>query len=199
MKMLSAFTLAIGLIGCASKPVIYYHAPKDKAVANSASKNVNGLRFQERIKAYSLGRYRDSRNPRIMHEKHLAYRVEEDASWDYSPNYVSLGSKASNPNLFQSAEAEVEMKKQQDHNALLTEQNKLLSKKLDQVEEENKQISQLIKENHELQKTLNQVQVESQNFRKNLEEKSHAQTVVEQPKKPSLWERFTSLMPNKNK
>ena len=208
MKVFFYSTLVIGLIGCASKPVIYYQVPANNKVAIAQpTENINGLRFPENVKAYPLGRYRDPRNPRVMHERHLAYRVEQDASWDYSPNrsfVIPLGkveavSQPNSTSFFKSALNEVETKKQQDHNALLIEQNKMLSQKLDKVEEENKQINQLAQENHKLQKELNQVRIETQNLRQNLEEKISAQTVVEQPKKPSLLERLTSLMPNKNK
>jgi hypothetical protein len=205
MKTFIYSTLAIGLIGCASKPVVYYQVPAGNKIAIAQSENVNGLRFQENVKAYPLGRYRDPRNPRMMHERHLAYRVEQDSSWDYSPNQnfvIPLGkveavSRPNSASSFKSALSEVEIKKQKDQNAVLTEQNKALLQRLDKIEEENKQINQLTLKNKELQKELSQVQIESQSLRQNLEEKSHAQTVVEQPKKPSLWKRFTSLMPNK--
>lgn len=206
MKIPFYFTLAFGLIGCTSKPVVYYQMPAGKKVAIAQTENVNGLRFQENVKAYPLGRYRDPRNPRIMHERHLAYRIEQDASWDYSPNrsfVIPLGKveAVSHPNAassFKSALTETEIKKQQDRNALLTEQNKMLSQRLDKVEEENKRISQLAKENERLQEKLDQSYSETENLKLSLAEKSHAQTLVEQPKKPCLWEKLTSLMPSKN-
>lgn len=205
MKIPFYFTLAFGLIGCASKSVIYYQALPANKVAIAQSESVNGLRLQENVKAYSLGRYRDPRNPRMMHERHLAYRIEEDASWDYSPNrsfVIPLGKveAVSQPNAassFKSALAETEIKKQKDRNTLLTEQNKVLSQKLNKVEEENKRISQLADENQKLQEKLDQSHSETENLKLSLAAKSPAQTLVEQPKKPSLWEKLTSLMPSK--
>ena len=203
--MKANFILAIGLMmGCASKPVVYYQVPVDnKATVAQPPRNVDGLRFQENVKAYPLGRYSDSHNPRIMHERHLAYRIEQDSTWDYSPNQsfiVPLGKAAvSQPNSvssFKSALSEVEIKKQQDRNGLLLEQNKMLSQKLDKIEKENKQIAQLAKENQKLQEELIQIGVETHNLRKNLETKSQAQTVVEQPKKKGLFEKLTGLLPN---
>lgn len=194
-------------MGCTSKSVVYHRAPADnKTIMVQSTENINGLRFQENVKAYPLGRYRDSRNPRIMHERHLAYRVEQDSSWDYSPNQnfvIPLGkveavSQPNSASSLKSALSEVEIKKQQNHNALLAEENKSLLQKLDKAEEENKQISQLAQKNQELQNELNQMRIESQNIRQSLKEKNSAQVVVEQPKKLSLLERLTSLMPNKN-
>ena len=203
--MKANFILAIGLMmGCASKPVVYYPVPVNhKAPIAQPPSNIDGLRFHENVKAYPLGRYRDPRNPRIMHERHLAYRVEQEASWDYSPNQnfvVPLGkapvSQSNSVSSFKSALSEVEIKKQQDHNSLLLEQNKLLSQKLNKIEKENKQIAHLSKENQKLQEELTQMGIETQNLRKNLETKSQAQTVVEQPRKKGLFEMLTRLLPN---
>lgn len=39
------------------------------------------VRLPERVKAYAVNRYIDPANPRIMHERHVLYRVEEDPTW----------------------------------------------------------------------------------------------------------------------
>lgn len=196
MRCFGVLALVIGLAGCASRPVVYYHVSKgDKVVAPISE---DGVRFQETIKAYSLGRYRDPHHPRMMHERHLAYRVEEDSTWDYSPKSVSLSNKESNPNIFQAADTEVELKKQQDHNALLTDQNKMLLQKLDKVKQINQQVERLAKENKALQEALDQSRREAEGLKNNLETQFQAQPVVEPPKKKGALEKLFSLLPNKN-
>ncbi len=43
--------------------------------------NEANVRLPERIKAYAVNRYIDPANPRIMHERHVMYRIEEDPTW----------------------------------------------------------------------------------------------------------------------
>lgn len=38
-----------------------------------------------RITQYHIGRYIDPQDPRLMHEAHVVYRIEEDASWNTLP------------------------------------------------------------------------------------------------------------------
>lgn len=44
----------------------------------------DGLRTDEQLKEYHLGRYIDARDPLMMHEGHPLYRVETSARWDPS-------------------------------------------------------------------------------------------------------------------
>ena len=44
-------------------------------------KNEANVRLPEHVKAYAVNRYIDPANQRIMHERHVMYRIEEDASW----------------------------------------------------------------------------------------------------------------------
>ncbi len=43
--------------------------------------NEANVRLPERIKAYAVNRYIDPANPRILHERHVVYRIEEDPTW----------------------------------------------------------------------------------------------------------------------
>lgn len=44
-------------------------------------KNEANVRLPEHVKAYAVNRYIDPANQRIMHERHIMYRIEEDPSW----------------------------------------------------------------------------------------------------------------------
>jgi len=49
-------------------------------------KNTEKIRVGETLKAYPLGRVIDPADPNVMHEAHVAYRREAEASWDLEPN-----------------------------------------------------------------------------------------------------------------
>ena len=44
-------------------------------------KNEANVRLGGKVKAYAVNRYIDPSNSRIMHERHVVYRVEEDPTW----------------------------------------------------------------------------------------------------------------------
>jgi hypothetical protein len=46
---------------------------------------VNTVRYPETIRAYHVGRYTDPNGDSVMHERHVVYRVEENARWDFRP------------------------------------------------------------------------------------------------------------------
>ncbi len=66
-----------------SLPIECYEAP----TKNSSSppciplKNEANVRLSEHVKAYAVNRYIDPANQRIMHERHVMYRIEEDPNW----------------------------------------------------------------------------------------------------------------------
>lgn len=49
-------------------------------------RNEANVRLPETIKAYSVGRYKDPSDPRIMHERHVIYRQERDSEWRLASN-----------------------------------------------------------------------------------------------------------------
>ena len=56
--------------------------------------DIESVRYSENIKAYNVGRYVDPNNALVMHERHVAYRVETTAKWNLHPNApatVALG------------------------------------------------------------------------------------------------------------
>ena len=187
--------------GCAPRHVVYYptSSPSDNLVKIVRPREeIDGLRYQEQVKAYPIGRYRDPRNSRIMHERHLVYRVEQDSSWDYSPNrsfVVPLGkieavSKPNSASSLKFASTEVDIKKQQEHNAALVEQNKVLASKLQNFEQGNQQVSQLTEKNKMLQKQFNQLEAEAGNLKRILEDKSKEPVVIEEHKEKGFIEKL---------
>lgn len=79
---------ALLLGACASQPrVVVVHEPNPEQppthipLQSEANVEVPGT-----IKAYPVARYIDPSNPRIMHERHVIYRREEDEHWRLAAN-----------------------------------------------------------------------------------------------------------------
>jgi hypothetical protein len=56
--------------------------------------DIESVRYSENIKAYNVGRYVDPNNALVMHERHIVYRVETTAKWNFHPDApatVALG------------------------------------------------------------------------------------------------------------
>lgn len=47
--------------------------------------DTSGVLTNETVKVYGIGRYVDSSDPRILHERHAVYRLEETPSWRLQP------------------------------------------------------------------------------------------------------------------
>jgi hypothetical protein len=47
--------------------------------------DVSGVRTNQIVKAYGIGRYVDPSDCRIMHERHVIYRLEESSGWRLQP------------------------------------------------------------------------------------------------------------------
>ena len=76
------------LSACASQPrVVVVHEPNPEQppthipLQSEANVSIPGT-----IKAYPVARYIDPSNPRIMHERHVIYRREEDEQWRLASN-----------------------------------------------------------------------------------------------------------------
>jgi hypothetical protein len=91
---------------------------------------INNVRFGEVVKAYPVERYRDPSDPRIMHEKHVAYRVEAAPAWKLNANpneQVIVGNTVTDlrttrkPMLTQEVTAEV-LRSQRQNQAVLQSQ-----------------------------------------------------------------------------
>ena len=77
------FTLVVscGLMSCAQKALII--KPSENCAPVGSQDNV---RFGEVVKAYPIERYRDPADPRMMHERHVIYRVENTPAWKLQAN-----------------------------------------------------------------------------------------------------------------
>jgi hypothetical protein len=87
----SRLLAGIGLVcfaGCASQPrVVVVHEPNpEQPPTHIPLESEANVRIPGVTKAYPVARYVDPSNPRIMHERHVIYRREEDDSWRLASN-----------------------------------------------------------------------------------------------------------------
>lgn len=86
------------------------------------------------VKAYAINRYVDPADPRIMHERHVLYRMEEDPHWKLAVNskrQVLIGNIYSDSKLnynpaLMNKELALELQRQRLINAGLTSQSGML-------------------------------------------------------------------------
>ena len=88
LSNLVAGSCLVFLAGCASQPrVVVVHEPDPEQppthipLTSEANVRIPGV-----TKAYPVARYVDPSNPRIMHERHVIYRREEDDRWRLAAN-----------------------------------------------------------------------------------------------------------------
>ena len=84
-----AALLAAMLSGCASPPPTPEPKPMIPTVIagmNVPPDDVENIRYNEAVKQYRSGRYIDPNNTRIMYERNVVYKVEDDAAWNLRPN-----------------------------------------------------------------------------------------------------------------
>jgi hypothetical protein len=110
--------------------------------------NTEKVRVGETMKAYPTGRYIDPNDSNLMHESHVVYRKEADASWNLQPNaptvvplgpVLAIAEPAKQPNPLP-AELEQKVAAQNQLMASLIEQNEALAAELGKL---NKQIAEL--------------------------------------------------------
>jgi hypothetical protein len=83
MKTLTFIALMF-LTACSSSPQLTL---RPQPPPPSADK----LRFPDIVRPYYFGRYVDPNDTLVMHDKHVVYRVEENARWDLHPNQSDSG------------------------------------------------------------------------------------------------------------
>jgi hypothetical protein len=79
MKILRFIPLMF-LTACSTAPKIALHPLPPPSAANDSS-----VRYPEEVRAYYFGRYIDPNDDMVMHERHVIYRVEENARWNLHP------------------------------------------------------------------------------------------------------------------
>jgi hypothetical protein len=88
----AAFLAYVVLFGCAQpKPRAVIHpvrtfqpaapAKENTSLPNFPIGSVRNVRESESVKVYGMNRYVDPSDPRVLHERHAIYRVEEQPHW----------------------------------------------------------------------------------------------------------------------
>jgi hypothetical protein len=86
------FLASVALFGCAHpKPQTVFRPVRKIQPASQANKStcsptapvgfVRNVRESESVKVYGMNRYVDPSDPRVLHERHAIYRVEEQPHW----------------------------------------------------------------------------------------------------------------------
>lgn len=86
--------ISMGLLaGCQSgqnaivdDDVYRFRVPEVAPIEAIPIQNEANVRLPEMIKAYAVNRYKDPNDPRIMHERHVMYRKEQDPDWRLASN-----------------------------------------------------------------------------------------------------------------
>jgi hypothetical protein len=142
------------LAACAS------HSPhRTAAAAAPAGQPVasDGLRSNEQLREYRLGRYVDARDPFVMHEGHPLYRVETSARWDLRPNNgASLPRRntVQPPSVSANDAVVAEVNKQRAATRAFTEQTAALNQRLGELSQAVGQTKEIAKQNLELKRDV---------------------------------------------
>lgn len=125
--------------------------PKGEPVAS------DGLRTDEQLKEYRLGRYVDARDPFVMHEGHPLYRVETSGRWDLRPNNgASLPHRnvVQPPSVSANDAVVAEVNKQRAATRAFTEQTAALNQRLGELSQAVGQTKEIAKQNLELKRDV---------------------------------------------
>ena len=96
MAVPSVALLSALFAGCESTPPTPEPKPMIPAVIagmNVPPDDMENVRYGEAVKQYRSGRYIDPNNTRVMYERNVVYKVEDDATWNLRPNAALLQSK----------------------------------------------------------------------------------------------------------
>jgi hypothetical protein len=126
-----------------------------------AANNLQKVRTPETVKAYPLGRYTDPNFPEEMHERHTLYRREQSAGWNYRPSKpyaLPLGPVIAQSNASPSSYARTDSEQinaqQKAYAEALLEQNQVLKKRIDALQQKDSTIQNLQGEIEQLKKEL---------------------------------------------
>jgi hypothetical protein len=97
--LLPICALALLLGACSSPRVVIVHEPNpEQPPTHIPLQSEANVIIPGQTKAYPVARYVDPSNPRIMHERHVIYRREEDDRWRLAANarqQILIGNLAS--------------------------------------------------------------------------------------------------------
>ena len=161
MKFLHSILLLSLVAGCATKKEVRSVQRVKVPGTSLAANNLPKVRTPETVKAYPLGRYTDPNFPEEMHERHTLYRREQSAEWNYRPSKpyaLPLGPviAQSNPSPSNYARTDSEQinAQQKAYAEALLEQNQVLKKRIDALQQKDSTIQNLQGEIERLKKEL---------------------------------------------
>ena len=117
----------------------------------------NGLRTDDQLREYRLGRYVDGHDPLVMHEGHPVYRVETSAHWDLRPNdKASLLRRdiVQSPSVSANDAVVAEVNKQRAATQAFTEQTATLNQRLTDLGEAVAQTKEIAQQNLALKRDV---------------------------------------------
>ena len=153
MKYLALLPLFL-LAACAS------HTPRNLAAPPApvgAPVTSDGLRTNEQLKEYRLGRYVDARDPFTMHESHPLYRIETTARWDLQSNGSTSPTRRTHgqsPAVSANDAVVAEVNKQRAATRAFTEQTAALNQRLTELGHAVEQTQEVAKQNLELKRDV---------------------------------------------
>jgi hypothetical protein len=119
--------------------------------------SANGLRTDDQLREYRLGRYVDGHDPLVMHEGHPVYRVETSAHWDLRPNDKSSLPRrdiVQSPSVSANDAVVAEVNKQRAATQAFTEQTATLNQRLTGLGEAVAQTKEAAQQNLELKRDV---------------------------------------------
>jgi hypothetical protein len=117
----------------------------------------NGLRSDEQLKEYQLGRYVDARDPLVMHEGHPLYRVETSSRWDLRPHSTRSTARRTTtqtPSVSANDAVVAEVNKQRAATRAFTEQTAALNQRLTELGQAVEHTQEVAKQNLELKRDV---------------------------------------------
>ena len=167
-RKLLLIILTVGIAGCATKRKYVKPLQGPTSIPIESAANV---RIGEVVKAYPINRYIDPADRKVMHERHVVYRVEEDAAWRLTSNaqqQILVG------NTFSASQMQSQALRNQEVPGVVTRQ-KALSERMTGLQRsalENALLAQ--RENSELR---NEVENIRQEVQKLASEKGRSQVI----------------------
>ena len=161
MKFLHSILLLSLVAGCATKKEVRSVQRVKVPSTSLAANNLPEVRTPETVKAYPLGRYTDPNFPEEMHERHTLYRREQSAEWNYRPSKpyaLPLGPVIAqsnpSPSYYARTDSEQINAQQKAYAEALLEQNQVLKKRIDALQQKDSTIQNLQGEIERLKKEL---------------------------------------------
>ena len=159
MRSCHIILLLCFLAGCATRKEVRSVQPMEIRGSLVAATDMPAIRTPETVKAYPVGRYTDPNFPDQMHERHILYRREQSADWNYRPSQpqvLPLGPVAAvsdpSPSYFAKTNAEQINAQQKAYAEALLEQNRVMKERIDQLQKNESVIRSLQSEVERLKK-----------------------------------------------